>query len=52
MDSARKLSVEALDPANVAHDAKTWELVVRKLRAGMMPPAGMKRPGSARRSTR
>jgi mono/diheme cytochrome c family protein len=44
MDSARKLSVEALDPANVAHDAKTWELVVRKLRAGMMPPAGMKRP--------
>ena len=44
MDSARKLSVEALDPANVAHDAKTWELVVRKLRAGMMPPAAMKRP--------
>ena len=44
MDSARKLSVEALDPANVAHDAKTWELVVRKLRAGMMPPAGLKRP--------
>ena len=44
MDSARKLSVEALDPANVAHDAKTWELLVRKLRAGMMPPAGLKRP--------
>ena len=44
MDSARKLSVEALDPANVAHDTKTWELVVRKLRAGMMPPAAMKRP--------
>ena len=44
MDSARKLSVEALDPGNVAHDAKTWELVVRKLRAGMMPPAGLKRP--------
>ena len=44
MDSARKLSVEALDTGNVAHDAKTWELVVRKLRAGMMPPAGLKRP--------
>ena len=44
MDSARKLSVEALDPANVAQDTKTWELVVRKLRAGMMPPAAMKRP--------
>jgi hypothetical protein len=44
MDSARKLALDALDPANMAHDAKTWELVVRKLRAGMMPPAGMKRP--------
>src|SRR5690349_14591042 len=47
MDSARKLALDALDPANVAHDAKTWELVVRKLRAGMMPPAGMKRPEPA-----
>jgi hypothetical protein len=44
MDSARKLALDGLDPANVAHDARTWELVVRKLRAGMMPPAGMKRP--------
>jgi mono/diheme cytochrome c family protein len=44
MDSARKLSVDALDPSNVAHDARTWELMVRKLRAGMMPPAGLKRP--------
>jgi hypothetical protein len=47
MDSARKLALDGLDPANVAHDAKTWELVVRKLRAGMMPPAGMKRPEPA-----
>ena len=48
MDSARKMSVEALDPANVGHDAKTWELLVRKLRAGMMPPAGLKRPDPPR----
>ena len=40
-------ALDGLDPANVAHDAKTWELVVRKLRAGMMPPAGMKRPEPA-----
>src|SRR5688572_33054767 len=32
MDSARKLALDGLDPANVAHDAKTWELVLRKLR--------------------
>ena len=47
MDSARKLAVDGLDPANLAHDAKTWELIVRKLRAGMMPPAGLKRPEPA-----
>jgi len=51
MDSARKLAVDALDPANMAHDAKTWELIVRKLRAGMMPPAGLKRPEPAVFST-
>jgi len=44
IDSARKLTVDSLDVANLAHDAKTWELIARKLRAGMMPPAGMPRP--------
>ena len=44
MDSARKLAIDSLDPANVARDRKTWELVVRKTRAGMMPPTGLKRP--------
>ena len=44
LDSARKLTVDSLDVANLAHDAKTWELIARKLRAGMMPPAGMPRP--------
>ena len=52
MDSARKLTIDALDPANVAHDAKTWELVVRKLRAGMMPPAGDAAARIRRRSSR
>ena len=28
-------------------DAETWEKVVRKVRAGMMPPAGAKRPERA-----
>src|SRR5437667_10903680 len=30
--------------ANVSRDAETWERVVRKLRAGMMPPSGIRRP--------
>jgi hypothetical protein len=44
MDSARKLQLDDLDPANVAKDGAKWELVVRKMRAGMMPPAGVRRP--------
>jgi hypothetical protein len=44
MDSARKLQLDTLDPANVIKDGAKWELVVRKLRAGMMPPAGVRRP--------
>jgi hypothetical protein len=47
VDSARKLTLDSLDLTRVSHDAKTWELVVRKLRAGMMPPAGMPRPDPA-----
>src|SRR5690349_17525390 len=38
------LNIDKLDPANVEKDAEKWELVVRKLRAGMMPPSGMPRP--------
>ena len=47
VDSARKLTLDALNVSDVSHDAKTWELVARKLRAGMMPPAGMPRPEPA-----
>jgi len=44
LDSARRLTMEALDPANVDQDREKWELIVRKVRAGQMPPLGMKRP--------
>src|SRR5512134_151678 len=40
VDSARKLALDSLDRTRVSRDATTWALVVRKLRAGMMPPAG------------
>jgi hypothetical protein len=43
-EAARKLSLDKFDPAHVHDDAEVWERVVRKLRAGMMPPAGMRRP--------
>ena len=38
------LSLEQFDVAAAAHQARTAEKVIRKLRAGMMPPAGMPRP--------
>src|SRR5262249_7761735 len=38
------LVLENLDVDHVAANAETWEKVVRKLRAGMMPPASMPRP--------
>src|SRR5687768_6357170 len=43
-DEARKLKIDTLDVANVDKDRKTWELIVRKVRAGQMPPAGTRRP--------
>jgi mono/diheme cytochrome c family protein len=38
------LSLDQLDVGNVAAAAETWEKVVRKLRAGAMPPPGAPRP--------
>src|SRR3984885_1809533 len=38
------LELDKLDTAHVADNAEKWELVVRKLRSGMMPPSGMPRP--------
>src|SRR5262245_55610088 len=46
-EAARKLTFDALNVNNVAADAETWEKIVRKLRAGMMPPSGMRRPDPA-----
>ncbi|HLK46656.1 MAG TPA: DUF1592 domain-containing protein [Bryobacteraceae bacterium] len=41
------LSLEKLDPAHAGDAAETWEKVVRKVRAGMMPPSGARRPDRA-----
>jgi Protein of unknown function (DUF1592)/Protein of unknown function (DUF1588)/Protein of unknown function (DUF1585)/Protein of unknown function (DUF1587)/Protein of unknown function (DUF1595)/Cytochrome C oxidase, cbb3-type, subunit III len=41
------LLLDKADPGNVSLDAETWEKVVRKLRAGAMPPQGMPRPDHA-----
>ena len=40
-------ALSTLDVANVGADAERWELVVRKLRARSMPPAGRPRPTEA-----
>jgi len=41
LDSARKLTLDNLDLAQVGQNANVWEKVVRKLGAGMMPPSGV-----------
>ena len=38
------LMLDQLDVSQMREHAEVWEMVVRKLRAGMMPPAGMRRP--------
>src|SRR5215472_8622894 len=38
------LALDTLDLTRPADNAETLEKVIRKLRAGMMPPAGSKRP--------
>ena len=45
--AAGGMRLDKLDTANVEKDAERWEAVVRKLRAGMMPPAGEDRPDAA-----
>jgi hypothetical protein len=41
------LTLDAVDVDNVAESAHVWEKAVRKLRAGLMPPAGSPRPDKA-----
>src|SRR5258708_906678 len=46
-EPARKLTVDDLDVSRIADHAEVWERIVRKMRAGMMPPAGSRRPDKA-----
>jgi hypothetical protein len=41
------VSLDDLDPATLSRDARIWEQVVRKMRAGVMPPSGMPRADKA-----
>jgi hypothetical protein len=41
------LELDTLDLAHAGAHAEAWEKVARKLRAGMMPPAGARRPDRA-----
>ena len=41
------LSLENADLGDIPKGAETWEKVIRKVRAGMMPPPGMRRPDKA-----
>ncbi|HMA11311.1 MAG TPA: DUF1592 domain-containing protein [Steroidobacteraceae bacterium] len=43
-DWAGGLDLDSIDHGHVAAEAETWEKVVVKLRAGMMPPPGKERP--------
>ena len=38
------LTLEKLDMANIPANAETWEMVIRKLGVGAMPPSGMPKP--------
>ena len=44
VDSSLKISLDVLDLNNVSADPEAWERVIRRLNAGMMPPANMRRP--------
>ncbi|HET9218168.1 MAG TPA: DUF1592 domain-containing protein [Terriglobia bacterium] len=44
LDSAVRLTLDDLDLAKVRDHADIWEKVVRKLRAGLMPPTNSRRP--------
>jgi hypothetical protein len=41
------LVLENADVAHVANNVEVWEKVIRKLRAGVMPPQGARRPDDA-----
>src|SRR5438552_18998005 len=41
------IALDTLDLTNVPDDAEVWEKVLRKMRAGLMPPPGAARPDQA-----
>ena len=43
------LALDRMNLADIPADAEVWEKVIRKVRAGMMPPAGMPRPADGER---
>jgi hypothetical protein len=47
-DQAGGLAFDVINHESLLGDADTWELAVRKLRTGMMPPAGKERPSDTR----
>jgi hypothetical protein len=44
MEPALRITLDELDTAHVEKNPEEWERVVRKIRAGMMPPSGAPRP--------
>src|SRR5712692_11803140 len=42
-EPARKLTLDDLEVTRAGDHAEAWERVARKMRAGMIPPAGMRR---------
>jgi hypothetical protein len=47
IDSAMRLTLDDLDLAKIGENTATWEKVVKKLRAGLMPPTNARRPDAA-----
>jgi mono/diheme cytochrome c family protein len=47
MEPALRITLDDLDTAHVEKNPEEWEKVVRKIRAGTMPPSGMPRPDAA-----
>jgi hypothetical protein len=47
VDSSRKLTIDNIDFNDVHPQAEKLELIIRKMRAGMMPPANVRRPEPA-----
>ncbi len=46
-----RITLDDLDPLRVSEHPEEWEKVVRRLRSGMMPPAGARRPDAAANET-